>query len=213
MFRLLSRNNTPMPITTSAGRMPGTGLLPRQSSCSCMSSAYGGGARESSPNRRTPQVYRRVPRVRPLYAHHGSRDSPPRPATAKLLLHGALVFIRPPIRAEGSGGEARRVIEVAAFEVIVPGVAHRGQRHCEPIASCRATTVACRSTVESVSRRSAPRAMRILVEPGIRIAGRPADRRVLRVCVEQKNQVVRAAVRIEAPAHRIHGRTYSRPPE
>src|ERR1039458_2750235 len=64
MFRLLSSNNTTMPITTSAGRMPGIGLLPRQSSCSCMSSAYGGGARESSPNRRTPRFYRRVARVR-----------------------------------------------------------------------------------------------------------------------------------------------------
>src|ERR1035441_8576197 len=63
MFKLLSRNNTPMPITTSAGRMPGTELLPRQSSCSCMSSGYGGGAHESSPNRRTPRFYRRVRRV------------------------------------------------------------------------------------------------------------------------------------------------------
>src|ERR1035438_9768989 len=60
MFRLLSRNNTPMPITTSAGRMPGMGLLPRQSSCVCMSSAYGAGARESSLNRRTPRLYRQV---------------------------------------------------------------------------------------------------------------------------------------------------------
>src|ERR1035437_4681566 len=39
-----------------------------------------------------------------------------------------LVFIRPPIRAERSGGKARRIVKVAAFGVIVPGVTHRGRR-------------------------------------------------------------------------------------
>src|ERR1022692_1530634 len=39
-----------------------------------------------------------------------------------------LVVIRPAIRAERRGREADRIIEVAAFGVIVPGVAHRHRR-------------------------------------------------------------------------------------
>src|SRR5450759_4251706 len=60
MFRLLSRNNKPMPITINAGTTPGMLPLLRQSSCGCMMSAYGGGARESRGNRRTPEFYRRA---------------------------------------------------------------------------------------------------------------------------------------------------------
>src|ERR1039458_3063511 len=104
MFKLLSRNNTPMPITTSAGRMPGTELLPRQSSCSCMSSAYGGGVHESSPNRRTPQFYRRV---RTVWRVTIAAPSPPatgvssrsRAAVARLI--GEMHDLRP--AADGPG--------------------------------------------------------------------------------------------------------------
>src|ERR1035441_5070266 len=104
MFRLLSRNNTPMPITPNAGRMPGTELLPRQSSCSCMSSAYGGGAHESSPNRRTPQFYRRV---RTVWRVTIAAPSPPatgvssrsRAAVARLI--GEMHNLRP--AADGPG--------------------------------------------------------------------------------------------------------------
>src|SRR5450759_3003233 len=39
-----------------------------------------------------------------------------------------LVVIRPTIRAERSGREAGRIIEVAAVGVIVPGIAHRNRR-------------------------------------------------------------------------------------
>src|ERR1039457_1012875 len=45
----------------------------------------------------------------------------------RLPLH-TLVFIRPSIRAERRGGEARRIVEIAALGVVVPGVAHRGRR-------------------------------------------------------------------------------------
>src|ERR1039458_2492361 len=48
------------------------------------------------------------------------------------LLHpageGRLVVIRPSIRAEGSGWEARCIVKVAALGVVVPGIADGGQR-------------------------------------------------------------------------------------